>query len=196
MKKSIPFLLCLVIGLIIAFTNTDTSQSNPMTTYPNLPAPIGKEKILITSAGQAMEGAIVYSISESLHLDADYRPRALDSDLYDYQSVIIILGYSANGLAYTNRSFQEELNLTKQLLIEAALQELPIIVVDLSSRGRDSKHTRELFELVTPYTAYYIGLKNEQGYHPYKQELQKLDIPVTLLNELDDLATPLNSAFR
>lgn len=195
MKKFTPFLLCSFIGLMLAFTNIDaSSHTRHINTYPNLPAPIGKERVLITSAGQAMEGTVIFSIAESLHLDADYRPRALDTDLYDYQSIIIVLGYSFNGLSYIDRSFQEELRLTEFLVKEAALNQMPIILVNLASQTRDDDQTWRLFELIAEDTDYYIGLND--GMNRYHERMSELGIPATLVNELDDIHTPFNSAFR
>lgn len=195
-RKYIPFLLCLVIGLILALSNLDSSKTKHINTYPNLPAPIGEEKILITSAGQAIEGTVIFAIADSLNLDADYRPRALDSDLYDYQSVIIVLGYSSNGLSYINRSFQDELRYTENLVKEAASDHLPVIIINLSGVTRNDEQTWKLFETTVEYTDYYIGLKSQNEMNRYMEKLSELKVPITLVNKLDELHTPLNSAFR
>lgn len=196
LKKYIPFLLCLLIGLILVFFNLNSSNTKHINTYPNLPAPIGEEKILITSAGQAIEGTIIFAMADSLNLDADYRPRALDTDLYDYQSVIIVLGYSSNGLSYINRSFRDELHYTEQLVKEAASKQLPLVIINLSGVTRNDEQTWKLFEKTVEYSDYYIGLKSENGLNRYMERLKELKVPVTLVNELDDMPTPLNSAFR
>lgn len=196
LKKYIPFLLCLFIGLMVAFSNIDASKTKHINTYPNLPAPIGKEKVLITSAGQAMEGTIIYTIAESLNLDADYRPRALDTDLYDYQSVIIVLGYSANGLSHINRSFKEELIRIERLIKEATLKQLPIIIVNLAGPYRNNDQTWNLFEKTTASANYYIGLKRHKGVNRYIEKLKEYNVPATLVNDLEDLHIPLNSVFR
>src|SRR5690625_4464907 len=128
-KKYIPFFICICLLLILMFISSNRSTgNNHINTFPNLPAPIGEEDILITSAGQAAEGVILQSIADSLHLKTDYRPRALGTDLYDYQSVVIVLGYSASGTIYTNRSFQDELTRVKNLVMEAEKDNLPIIL--------------------------------------------------------------------
>ncbi|MBT2216147.1 hypothetical protein KK120_09965 [Virgibacillus dakarensis] len=196
MKKYIPVFICIMLAFILLCTTIRSSPSKPINSYPNLPAPIGGEKILITSAGQAAEGTILLKIAENLNLEADYRPRALATDLYDYASVVIVLGYSANGIAHTPRSFAEELTRTDQLVEEAEHMNLPVVLVDLSGKQRENDETEKLFTRIIPFADYYIGLKNVK--HPDKllTTLKKHHVPATLVTRLDDLSTPFNSAFR
>lgn len=196
LKKYIPVFVCFSIVLLFTFSSIGNSQSKHINTYPNLPAPIAEEKILITSAGQATESSIMLSIADNLNLEADYRPRALGTDLYDYKSVVIMLGFSANGLSHTNRSFQEELTRTKQLVKEARLANLPIILVNISGLFRDDSQTWQLFEQTAPFADYFIGLKNMKNADSSIKILRGNSVPVTLVTDLDDLQTPFNSVFR
>jgi len=172
------------------------SSQKHVNLYPNLPAPIGKEKILITSAGQAAESAILKSIADSLHLDADFRPRALGSDLYDYNSAVIVLGYSVNGLEKTNRTYLDEQHRIKNLMREAHLNQIPVILVNLSGTYRNDKRTWTFFEQMIPETDYYIGLRNMKDTGKYLDELASRRIPATLVNNISNIRTPLNSVFR
>ncbi len=174
----------------------DFSTNKHVNTYPNLPAPIGVEKILITSAGQAPEGTILLSIAENLNLDADYRPRALATDLYDYQSVVIVLGYSANGLSHTPRSLNDEIVRTGKLVKEAELKKLPVVLVNLSGSSRANKNTWKLFKKAVPYADYYIGLKNTKHVTKLLNTLKAHHVPSTLVNQLADMQVPFNSVFR
>ncbi|WP_188454098.1 DUF6305 family protein [Virgibacillus oceani] len=196
MKKYIPVFICLFLTLIFLVISMDSRENKHINTYPNLPAPIGVEKILITSAGQAPEGTILLSIAENLNLDADYRPRALSTDLYDYQSVVIVLGYSANGLAHTPRSFQEEIVRTKHLVMEANRKGLPIILTCLSGQYRADGNTWKLFEKIVPFADYYIGLKETKNVSKLLNTLKTHHVPSTLVNQLADIQIPFNSVFR
>ncbi|MFD2043554.1 DUF6305 family protein [Ornithinibacillus salinisoli] len=196
MKKYLPVLICLffaIILLVIALGQTNASNIN---TYPNLPAPIGDEKILITSAGQAVESAIMQTISEDLNLEADYRPRALATDLYDYRTVVIAIGYSTNGLAQTTRSFQEEMTRVKQLMLEADRREIPVVLINLSGALREDDQTWKLAELTIPHATYFIGLDTTKQTEKLFKLLKRHHVPTTLVNQLDDIHTPLNSVFR
>lgn len=196
MKRYIPISLCLTIVLLLCFISIDETHSEHFNTYPNLPAPIGTEKILITSTGQAPEGSILLKIAESLNLEADYRPRALGSDLYDYNTVVIILGYSANGLTQTNRSFLEEMSRTRTLLKEAENTSLPIILVNISGFFRDDNRTRKLFKEAVPHADYFIGLKNTKEKAEQIEHLRKHHVPITLVSDLKALSVPFNAIFR
>jgi len=196
-KKHVPFLICICLLLIlIFFSSNPLTEDNHINAFPNLPAPIGEEDILITSAGQSAEGAILQSIAGSLHLKTDYRPRALGTDLYDYQSVVIVLGYSASGLIYTDRSFQDELTRIKELVIEADKSNLPIILVNLAGAHREDNKTMVLFEQMVAHADYYIGLNNKKHMKFYLEKLDNYNVPATVVSNLNDIHTPFNSVFR
>ncbi|SDK05106.1 DUF6305 family protein [Sediminibacillus albus] len=198
MKKSSIVFVCFFLGTLLMlqpFTGK-TESSNSFNTYPNLPAPIGKEKILLTSAGQAPENMILAKIAEELHLEGDYRPRALASDLYDYNTLVIAVGSSANGLKYKSRTFSEEKQRTRLLLEEAEHMNVPVIIMHITGDKREDRHTSELLEITAPFADYFIGLKTFSRKHQMIDLLQASHVPITLVNELDDINTPFNSAFR
>ncbi|HLR61267.1 MAG TPA: DUF6305 family protein [Lentibacillus sp.] len=195
-KKFIPVIICFSIAILFSVKSLGTSQSTYINMYPNLPAPIADEKVLITSAGQAAESSVLLSIAENLNLEADYRPRALGTDLYDYNSVVIMLGFSTNGLSQTGRSFPEELSRMTELIAEAQATELPIILVNISGRYRNNTRTWKLFEQIAPSADYFIGLHNMKNEADYVSLIRKHSIPVTLVSKLEDLQTPFNSVFR
>src|SRR5690606_3010705 len=118
--------------------------------------------ILITSAGQAVESAVLKSIADNLNLESDYRPRALATDLYEYKSVVMIVGYSKNGLSQTLRNVKEEFHRAKELVQEAEKNSIPVILVDISGVLREDETTWGLLESIIPHTTYYIGLKNSK----------------------------------
>lgn len=196
MKKFFPAVLCLFSFFIMIFVTMGYSDKTYINVYPNLPAPIGKEKILITSAGQTPEGRLMHAMAEELNLQADYRPRALASDLYDYQTVVIVVGFSANGLTHTNRCFEEELERVKELVGEAALKQMPLIIVHLAGHYRENKETLRFFETIVPYAHYFIGLKNMKQFETVKDLLHTNQVPATFVSHIRDMKIPFNSVFR
>ncbi|WP_200410973.1 DUF6305 family protein [Virgibacillus salexigens] len=196
MNKYMPFFLCLLLASIITISTRSAPNPNHINTYPNLPAPIGEERILITSAGQAPESTIISNIADNLNLEMDYRPRALATDLYDYQSLIIVIGFSANGMLHTPRSLSDELKRTKQLVEEAAIQDVPIILVNLVGKHREDPNSMKLFQAAVPYANYYIGIKQMENKENVLATLRSYKIPATLVHQLKDISVPLNSAFR
>ncbi|MGF7015200.1 DUF6305 family protein [Ornithinibacillus bavariensis] len=195
MRKFLPAFVCFCLALILVPSSIGSTTSK-INTYPNLPAPIAKERILITSAGQAVEGAIMQSIAENLNLEADYRPRALDTDLYEYKSVVIVVGYSKNGLAQTVRNFQEELSRSKHLVQEAEANGISVIVVDFSGSLRNDSTTWKLLEEVIPHCTYYIGFSHTKKMDKLHAIVKEHHIPITLIDQIMDIEVPFNSAYR
>ncbi|WP_026570909.1 MULTISPECIES: DUF6305 family protein [Sediminibacillus] len=197
MKKSSAVIGCFLAGLLLAaspFARPDSAAS--INSYPNLPAPIGEETILFTSAGQAPENLLLAKMAEDLHLEGDYRPRALASDLYDYRTLVIIVGNSPYGLQYRNKTFTEESDRIKQLLNEAELREVPVIILHVAGTKRQDNQTVELIETTAPYADYFLGLKSISSSTKIIESMDAANVPVTLVQDLEDLHTPLNSAFR
>lgn len=198
-KKFIPALSCFSILLILVMTppaGSGSTENKYMNTYPNLPAPIGEQKIVITTAGQAAEGMVIQAIAEHLNLQADYRPRVLDTDLYDYNSVVIVIGFSVNGLAYTHRTFTQELERVEGLVKEAEREHIPLILINVSGDLRNSSPSFQLLQLLISYADYYIGLKQTRHIDQLMELLQDNHVPFTLVNEMNDMRVPFNSVFR
>lgn len=196
MRKYVIPVVCILFSVLLLLFPLLSQPKQHINAHPNLPAPIGKEDILFTSAGQAVDGAIAYSIAEDLHLNGDYRPRALATDLYDYSSLVITVGYSPTGLVNTRRNIAEEKIRVKKLLDEARQTGVPVLLLHLSGKNHDNKQTRELIELAIPYVNYFVGLKEIPNRDDIVELLQKNGVRFTLVNELDDIRTPFNSAFR
>ncbi|WP_053218640.1 DUF6305 family protein [Virgibacillus senegalensis] len=197
MKKSSAVISCLLASLLLAAIPFASPVSvNSLNLYPNLPAPIGKEKILFTSAGQAPENILLSKIAEDLHLEGDYRPRALASDLYDYQTLVIAVGSSPYGLQNRNRTFTEELDRTRRLLKEAELREMPVIIMHVAGDKRNERQNFKLLKTATPHADYFLGLKSLGNKSEIIDLLDAANVPVTLVEDLEDLLTPFNSVFR
>ncbi|MYL33927.1 hypothetical protein GLW08_11490 [Pontibacillus yanchengensis] len=194
-KYSIAIILLLIfIGTI--FLQSRSVSPETKHTWPNLPAPIGEEPILITSAGQATEGKVFSYVTKDLHFEADYRPRALARDLYEYETLVLVTGYSPHGLNQTYRSIKEEKQRVDKLLQQAERKPIPIIVVHVGGAARDDEYTWEFLRQSIPYADYVIGLRQMEQSNQLQQLAKKHSVPVTLVEELDDIRTPFNSAFR
>jgi Domain of unknown function (DUF6305) len=196
MKRFLPALTCLTMALMLLPFSAGSSANSKFNTYPNLPAPIAKEEILITSAGQAVESSILQSIAEKLNLQADYRPRALATDLYEYESVVIVVGFSKHGLSQTVRNFKEELNRVKALVMEAEKSSLSVILVDISGMLRNDNRSWQLVEELIPYTTYYIGMKSSERMDYLRFMLKENKVPTTLVDDISGIEVPFNSAYR
>lgn len=164
--------------------------------WPNLPAPVGEGPILITSAGQAVDGQIVSLMAKRLHLEADYRPRALATDLYAYNTIIFTVGYSPTGVHETFRTLEDETIRLKRMVIYALEQDIPIIILHLGGSTREDVYTYELFKELAPYSEYFIGLRSMNPEGDFIKLIKQEHVPITLVKNLNQMLTPLNSAFR
>ncbi|GGE29015.1 hypothetical protein GCM10011391_04430 [Pullulanibacillus camelliae] len=190
----IPLLISL--SIVIVAHKAMEAPKYLMYTLPNLPTPIGKEKVLITSAGQDPDGFIVQRMAQELHLSADYRPTALASDLYDYQTVVLVVGYSPNGLKTTIRSLEEEKRRVKAICKQTKRRGIPLILLHLGGPGRLDEQTMAFFREAAPYTHYLIGLRGAD-YSGYLRQLAKrYGFSITLVQRIQDMKLPMNSVFR
>lgn len=193
-KYTVPF-IC-IFGSLLFIIYLSAKPVMYINDYPNLPAPIGQEAILFTTAGQVVEGEILGEIASNLRLEGDYRPRALASDLYDYKSLVIAVGYSPSGIANTLRTFEEEKERLNSLLIESDHQQIPVILVHMSDDYKGHARTLELLDLAIPYADYFLGFKDIVPQTNQMKVLRSNHVPFTLVNNIEEIKTPLNSAFR
>lgn len=196
MKKyyGIFILSCLAVIVGIYQSATGVKEYTPM--WPNLPAPIGEEPILITSAGQGAEGAVVHLMVKRLNLNADYRPRALATDLYEYKTIILYTGFSKNGVNKTYRDFQEEKTRIRRMITYANHNQIPIILIHLGGPMRDDRRTMDLVREALPYSNYFIGKRNMVQGKEILDIAENNRLPITLVSHTKDILTPLNSVFR
>jgi hypothetical protein len=196
LKKYAVIIVCFLISFIIIGYNASQTSSQPMYMYPNLPAPIGKEPILITSAGQSVEGGIIGKMARKLYLEADYRPRALATDLYEYQTLVIITGYSYNGLLHKQRQFKQENTRIEKLIDQAEKENKPIVLMDLDVQFRNNEETWTLMNEILPYADYFIGRRHNQTLEALMEKIHKYQLPSTFVDKVEDMKTPFNSVFR
>jgi len=187
-------LLFICVGIMIV--NQRSSEGEKMNTWPNLPAPIGDERMLITSAGQATEGKVFSYITKDLHLEGDYRPRALATDLYDYNTLVMVAGYSPHGLNQTYRSIEDEKKRVHRLLHEAQRSSIPKILIHMGGAARDDEVTWSIIEESMHHVEYVIGFREMKQKKELVSLADKYNVPVTLVDEMEDLRTPFNSVFR
>nr|WP_239533989.1 DUF6305 family protein [Thalassobacillus pellis] len=152
--------------------------------------------MLITSAGQSVEGGIIKKLANQLHLENDYRPRALASDLYEYKTLVIVVGYSYNGLLHKGRQFKQEQKRIKELMVEAEKSNLPVVVFDLDMQIRDYKETWAMVDQILPYTDYFIGRRYDETPKELMEKIERHRLASTFVNEIQDMKIPFNSVFR
>lgn len=193
-KLLLVFLVALFIGCIVlgcSLKNNDLGY-----TMPNLPFPIAKEKALITVAGQGIEGLVVAEICDSLKVSNTFSYKANETDLENKNSLIIVVGVSKLGMKNVSTDFETEKMRIDKLMKKANAERIPVIMVYLGKDNRWNKLNKDMIEFTfknANYIVAVVGNKGEKFIRNIAVENNKL---FTLVNDIERIKIPLNSAFR
>jgi hypothetical protein len=189
-------LMALLMVFILDAAITDKKREMNILLLPSLPKPIAKEYALITSPGQSTDAYIVTDIANKLMIHNYFMPQAKEEDLEGVQTLVLVVGYSAIGEKLHGTNYDDEKKRIVELLRKAEKKNMAVITVYIGGKQRHEKRTEELLRLITPKTDYLIGTK-EANKDNFLSELAKNSkIPITLINEVNDLSEPFASAFR
>jgi hypothetical protein len=189
-------LIVLVTSFVINSTIFDKKKEMNMLLLPSLPKPIAKEYALITSAGQSTEAYIISDIANKLMIHNYFMPEAKEADLEGINTLVFVVGYSSIGKKLHGISYDDEKKRIRELIEKSKKENLIIITVFIGGKNRRDKKTDELLSIICPDTDYLIATK-ESNYNSFLSELAKNErIPLTLINEVKDVAEPFVSAFR
>lgn len=186
----------LVIALLLVISALTGHRRQNMYTYPNLPAPIAKEPVLVTTAGLGAEGLIVAKICDQLNLDYDYRYQGTPADLEDKESLILVLGVSPAGISSIYTTPEEEKTRVFNLVDYAADRHMPIIVVHLGGMDRRGGLNDRLINTVVPLASYVLVAGDGDQDGLFARLTRARNIPLTEVAGINELKVPLNSAFR
>ncbi|MBB6214184.1 hypothetical protein HNQ80_000253 [Anaerosolibacter carboniphilus] len=189
-------LIALVMTFILDAAIIDKKREMNILLLPSLPKPIAKEYVLITSAGQGTDAYIITDIANKLMIHNYFMPQAKEEDLEGAQTLVFVVGYSAIGEKLHGISHDDEKQRIIGLLKKAEKKNMVVITIYIGGKQRHEKRTEDLLSLIIPKTDYLIGTK-EANKDNFLSELTKNSrIPITLVNEINDLSEPFSSAFR
>lgn len=195
MTKLAAKLLVLAVFLSLAGCGAKVDSGNDRG-IPNLPWPIAAERALVTTAGQGLEGLIVAKYANQLNIHNYYRHRAEAVDLQDVNSLIIALGFSANGMetAYTSPEKEEER--LAALVAEAGKEKKPVILLHVGGMGRRSSLNDRTAKWLMEKADYLIVVRdgNIDGF--FSRLAREKKVPFTEVGSLEQIKVPLNSAYR
>lgn len=187
----------MVLLSLLALLSGCRSGGEPGWTFPHLPRPIASERVVITTAGQSPDGLIVAQLANSLRISYDYRKEINGDDLPGrFSSLIIVVGSSNKGMSFVNLSEAEELERVSSLVERAAAEQMPVILVHLGGDRRRGGFNEELIEAVSSHAHYLIVLKEGNRDLLFTAISQERGIPLTIVDSIDDVSTPLSSAYR
>ena len=184
-------ILCILMN--IPFSERSNTK---IFTLPGLPRPIAKAPVVITSAGQSTDTYIIHDISNQLMIRSFFMPQAEDIDIKDIKTIVFSVDYSSLGTQYKDISYDEEKRRISKLIKKAKDKGLTVLTIVLGGKQPNEKKTEELLKLIGNQTDYFIGLRGSGNEEILTELAENRDIPLTLVDEVNDISEPYASAFR
>lgn len=186
-------LIILLVAINVPFKDENEAK---IFTMPELPRPIAKAPVVITSAGQSTDTYIIRDISNQMMLRSYFMPQARDTDIKDIKTIVFVVGYSSLGMRLQNISYEEEKARIGKLLEKAKDKEMTVLTVVMCGEQQNNNRTEELIRMLGEETDYFIGLR-DSGSESILTELAKDgDVSLTLVKSVNEISEPFASAFR
>ncbi|MBU7006949.1 DUF6305 family protein [Phosphitispora fastidiosa] len=195
MKKRVIGYLLLILVVILGLTSFPQSR-RVRSLMPHLPAPIAAEKALVTPAGQGPEGLIVSEICDALNINNSFMYWAEPEDLRGFNSLIIVLGFSKQGLHSLHKEEEEEIERVSRLIQAAERQNIPVVLIHLGGPDRRGAVNDALAEVLAVAADYIIVTQDGERDGFFTALADKNNIPVTIVSGVTAVKVPLNSVFR
>jgi hypothetical protein len=197
-QKFIRAILMAALVILLILTNMPFNNRSEakIFTLPGLPRPIANSPVIITSAGQSTDTYIIRDIANQLMIRSLFMPQARDVDLKDIKTIVFVVGYSSLGAKLQDISYKEEKMRIEKLLQKAKDDKLTVLTVVIGSEQLQDNKTEELLRLIGKQTDYLIGMKKSSRASILTELATDGDIPLTLVNKINDISEPFASAFR
>lgn len=190
----LSFIVIVIIVVLLVILPFD--RRNEETSFRALPRPIGSEPLMITSAGQSTDIYVVKDIANKLMIDNYFMPLATFEEIGDVNSAVIVIGYSEIGIRLNDLAFEEEKKRVENLVQEIKKRNISLVTVYLRGSQMLSTENKDLLNLVIDYTDYLI-VTEENGDNSYFEELSsKVKIPITIVDNVNEVSEPFVSVFR
>lgn len=192
------FLAVLIIIVIIALVNAWSREQGPRPwTYPHLPYPVAKKRVLVTPAGQSSDGLIVAGMMKDLGLSHAYRKKACSEDATQwFESLVLVLGHSDTGLRKAGFTPEQEMARIQELISATQLKAGAVIVIHLGGRNRRGGVDDVLIRRFAPQANYLLVVEDGNYDNLFGRIAENKGIPITLARDIGHIRAPLNSAYR
>lgn len=197
MSRKLTSLLTLIILASLAVAGCSPKpQTQSGGGIPNLPRPIAQDRVLVTTAGQGVEGLIIARYLNQLSIRSYYRHRAEPVDLEDVKSLIIAIGYSPNGLDAAYMDTTKEKTRLRELMKAAQKAKMPVILTHIGGAERRSPLNDEITKELAANANYLVVVRDSNRDMFFTNLAMEKGIPITEVSTLAGVKVPLNSAFR
>jgi hypothetical protein len=187
MFRSLRTIAALLLILIPSVTRAVAQETSSPTAAP-LP-------VLVTSAGQALDGFTTKTLLTRANVPNDYKPLAEPGDLGDVKTLIIVMGASVKGFGQAGITAESEMTRTKALLAAAKEKKIHLIGVHIGGADRREGMSKQFVELVAPAVDHLVVWQdgNADGY--FSKIADEKKIPLTLLQQPIQAGKILAPAF-
>lgn len=186
-----------IIVVIAAINYWPRAQAPGPWTYPHLPYPVAKKRVLVTPAGQSSDGLIVAGMLKDLVISHAYRKKASGEDATQwFESLILVLGNSNAGLDRAGMSMEDEMERIQGLISATQLKAGAVIVIHLGGKNRRSSKDDLLIRRFAPQANYILVVEGGNHDNLFGSIAERGGIPITLARDISALKAPLNSAYR
>lgn len=193
--RSLGVLLAVIFITWLSYhAEQQTSQKN--NSVPSLPRAIGKETVLITSAGQSTDTYLVKDIANKLLIHNFFMPQAVEPDLEGINTVVFVVGFSELGERLHEITFEEEKRRVESLLKNLRENKMTVITVYLGGKHRRNANTDALLEMTCKDSQYIIATLSADEDDFLSEISRKYQVPFTLVRNIKDISEPFASAFR
>lgn len=191
------FLLFLFLICNQILSKEEHKDYSDISIVPFLPRPIGKEAVLITSAGQGIESYIIKDMANKLMIHNIFMPRSLPENLEDINTVIIAVGFSSIENDFSkDYSYQDEYERIQHILKKSKNKNIKIISIYCSDKLFRGKANDNLIKLVCEKSDYIITTKNSDSDGFISKIAKEEGISLTLVDDVSEMYEPLASIFR
>lgn len=193
-KRLIGYLL--IIGILTFGLMSYRQSPRIKSLLPHLPYPIAREKVLVTPAGQGTEGLIISELCDVLNIRNHYMYWAEPQDLEGYNTLVLVLGFSKQGLYSIHKNPEEEIQRVKSLVTAADKKGIPVILLHIGGQDRRSQVDDQTAGMIASMLDYIIVTQEGEWDGFFTGLATGNKIPLTVVKDIQEIKVPFNSVFR
>ena len=165
----------------------------------NIPADLVKTPVLVTSAGQSPDSAMLKSILRKVGLtegtDFIDNKTATAADVENAGLLIVVAGASTKGMGNAGISKEDEEARIQEVLKAAADKNIPVFMFHLGGSSRRGGTSDRFSTLVMAQAKYMMVVEEGNTDDFFTKYAKDNNLPITLLKSIADSVTPLTELF-
>ncbi len=155
-----------------------------------------EQPILITSAGQSAEVAIVGMVFRKLELQCKVVPLAKAGDLAGHKTLVIVPGFSSKGLGSAGVNREGEMDRVKAVIGAAQQARMKTLVLHIGGQARRGSQSDEFNRVAGAIASQLIVVRTGDEDQFFSKLAAEHKVPILLIDRMSDLADPVARLFR